>query len=80
MSAANSTQKLQQEIIMRAHIDFTGGHLRRVKTQDQVRRRAFWKGWREDLRRYCERCPDSIHYHRVGPPRHSFTKDDCRGP
>ena len=54
---------------MRAHTEFTGGHLGIRKTQDQVRRLAYWKGWRDDVHRYCERCSECTRYHI--PPRQS---------
>ena len=45
-------QGLRTEV-MRNHTGFTGGHLGTRKTQNQVRRRACWRGWREDVRRFC---------------------------
>ena len=56
---------------MRVHTGFTSGHLGVRKTQDQVQRRAYWRGWREYVRRYCERCPECARYHRGGPRRQS---------
>ena len=45
-------QGLRTEVMMRSHTGFTDGHLGTRKTQDQVRRRAYWQGWREDVRRF----------------------------
>ena len=64
----------RQEITMRAHTGFTGDH------QDQVQRRAYWRGWREDVLHYCERCSEYARYHRGGPPRHSIAENDRRSP
>ena len=56
---------------------YTGGHLLTRKTQNQMRRRAFWKDWREDVRRCCEICQKCICYRLLGE---FFTKDDCWDP
>ena len=51
---------------MRPHTEFTGEYLGTLKIQDQVWRRAYWIGWRDEVRRYCERCPECTRYHRRG--------------
>ena len=50
--------------IMQATLDLPVGISGREKTQDQIRRWAYWKGRRKDVRRYCERCPECIRDHR----------------
>ena len=52
-----------------AHTGSTGGHLGARKTQAQVERRAFWYGWKGDVARFCERCPECARYHRGAPKR-----------
>ena len=44
MVVVDSPQAQRQEVVMRAHTGFTGGHLGVRKTQDQVQRRAYWRG------------------------------------
>lgn len=36
---------------------------------EQVRRRGFWFGWREDVQRFCRQCINCISYHRGKLPR-----------
>ena len=43
---------LRQDYINRAHSGMCGGHLGLRRTLDQVQRRAFWLGWRSDVRRF----------------------------
>ena len=38
-------------------------------------RRAFWKGWRADVHRFCRRFPECCSYRRGGPPRQSALQD-----
>ena len=59
----------RQEFIRLAHEGVTGGHLGRRRTQDQVRRRAYWPGWSEDVRRFLRCCQPCAGYHRGAPPR-----------
>ena len=47
---------LQAELIREAHAGFTGGHLGRRQTTEQVRRRAYWVGWSADVRRSVQSC------------------------
>jgi predicted aspartyl protease len=63
-------QALRSELIRQAHIGMTGGHMGPAKTQDQVQRRAYWCGWRQDVKRFCRRCVPCCRYHRGLPPRH----------
>jgi len=41
-----------------------GGHLGVKRTMDQVRRRAFWIGWRRDVETFCRRCTNCCTYFR----------------
>ena len=66
---------MRQELIRHAHTGYTGGHLGVRKTQNQVQRRAFWKGWIADVYRFCRRCPECCSYRRGGPPRQSALQD-----
>ena len=50
-------------------------HLGVRKTQNQVQRRAFWKGWRADVYQFCRRCHECCTYRRGGPPRQSALQD-----
>jgi transposase InsO family protein len=47
----------------------TGGHLALRKTLDQVSRRAYWKGYRRDVERFCRMCSKCAKNHRGPPPR-----------
>ena len=66
---------LQLEFIKRAHTGFTGWHLGIRKTQNQIQRRAFWKGWRADIYRFGRSCPECCRYRRGGQPRQSALQD-----
>jgi hypothetical protein len=44
-------QNLRDELVRLAHEGITGGHLGLSKIQDQVQWRAYWCGWREQVRR-----------------------------
>jgi len=39
-----------------AHTGMTGGHLGRSKTEEQVRRRAYWPGWRTQVATQLKQC------------------------
>ena len=60
---------LRQDYIRMAHTGITGGHLGVRRTLDQVQRRAFWRGWRGDVRRYVQRCSNCNGYFRGHLPR-----------
>ena len=47
----------------------TGGHLGVRRTLAQVQRRAFWPGWRNDVRTFCRRCASCQTYRRGKLPR-----------
>jgi len=60
---------LKEDIIRSCHTGMAGGHLGVRKTLDQVRRRAFWIGWRREVERHCRRCIQCNCYHRGKLPR-----------
>ena len=47
----------------------TGGHLGIKRTLDQVHRRAYWRGWRRDVRQFCRQCNECNSYFRGTLPR-----------
>ena len=63
----------REEVMRRAHCE-AAGHLGVRKTLEQVRRRAFWKGWRGDVEQYCRLCERCSRYHR-GAPRQGRRQD-----
>jgi len=44
---------MRQDFMRRAHTGMTGGHYGSQRTQDQVQRRGYWYGWRNDVKRFC---------------------------
>jgi len=52
------------KFIKMAHEGLTGGHLGRRRTEDQVRRRAYWPGWTKDVSQYLRTCSPCAQYHR----------------
>ena len=60
---------LRQSVLEQCHTGMCGGHLGIRKTMEQVRRRAFWFGWRNDVRKFCRRCINCRSYHRGKLPR-----------
>ena len=61
-------QSLRKELLQMVHVD-AAGHLGVRKTQDQVRRRAYWTAWRTDTELYCKCCVACNQYHRGAVPR-----------
>ena len=59
----------RQDFIRKAHTGMCGGHLGIRRTMDQVQRRAYWDGWRRDVRRFCRQCPNCNGYFRGQLPR-----------
>ena len=60
---------LKEDYMKRAHTGVCGGHMGLRRTLDQVQRRAFWIGWRRDVRRYCRKCPNCNSYFRGRLPK-----------
>ena len=55
---------LQENFLSKAHTGATGGHNRIKKTLEQVKRRGYWPGWRQDCVNFCHRCDRCAQYHR----------------
>ena len=47
---------MRKDFLLKVHACMNGGHLGIRRTLDQVRRRAFWPGWRGDVRSHCKQC------------------------
>ena len=60
---------LRQDFMLRTHTGMCGGHLGLRRTLDQIQRRAFWRGWRRDVQRFCRQCPNCSSYFRGQLPR-----------
>ena len=61
--------ELQKDVMRRSHTHMCAGHLGFRKTADQVQRRAYWVGWRRDVKRFCRQCDDCNRYHRGRLPK-----------
>ena len=61
---------LRKDLIDFIHSGLTGSHVGIGKTMSQLARRAWWCGWRGDVRRHLRRCPPCSRYHRGALPRH----------
>ena len=59
----------REQCIMLAHTGMTGGHLGRSKTEEQVKRRAYWPGWRSQVASTLKKCDSCAQYHRGKAPR-----------
>ena len=59
----------RRDFIAKAHYGMTGGHFGIRRTMLQVQRRAFWPGWRADVRCFCQQCQRCQTYHRGQLPR-----------
>ena len=60
---------LRQDFLNRSHSGMCGGHLGVRRTTDQIQRRAYWLGWRRDIRRFCRQCSTCNGYFRGQLPR-----------
>ena len=59
----------RNDFLTRTHGGMGGGHLGIRRTLDQVRRRAFWKSWRQDVRTFCLACDACASHHRGVLPK-----------
>jgi len=59
----------REQCIMLAHTGMTGGHLGHSKTEEQVKRRAYWPGWRSQVASTLKKCDSCAQYHRGKTPR-----------
>jgi len=57
------------DLITKVHSGVTGGHLGRRKTEEQVRRRAYWPRWKVQVDDELKRCAQCASYHRGKAPR-----------
>ena len=60
---------LRKAFVKQVHGGITGGHLGRDKTEEQVVRRAYWPGWKQDVAKALRECAQCTQYHRGLPPR-----------
>ena len=60
---------LRKAFVKQVHGGITGGHLGRDKTEEQVVRRAYWPGWKQDVAQALRECAQCTQYHRGLPPR-----------
>ena len=56
-------------LVQLAHEGMTGGHLGLKRTLVQVKRRAYWPGWRQDTKLQLQRCLPCARYLRGKPAR-----------
>jgi len=61
------------------HTGLTGSHVGMGKMMNQLFRRAWWPGWRADLRRYYRRCPQCSRYHHGALPRQGLLQSNRVG-
>ena len=59
----------RSQMISMVHTGMTGGHLGRSKTEEQLRRRAYWPSWRADVALELKQCTECVRYHRGRAPR-----------
>lgn len=62
-------------IINLCHEGITGGHLGIRRTSAQVQRRAYWPGWREDVKLQLLRCIPCARYLRGKPPHQGYLQN-----
>jgi len=60
---------MRKDFLAKTHAGMNGGHLGIRRTLDQVRRRAFWQGWRRDTQIHCRQCANCNSYFRGKLPR-----------
>ena len=49
---------LQKDILHHLHSGAVGGHLGEDKTLNRLRERFYWPGHTEDVRKWCQQCPE----------------------
>jgi transposase InsO family protein len=62
-------QSIRRELMKRSHEGVTGGHMGMRRTLHQLQLRAYWPGWQDDVRKYCQRCDTCATYHRGAPKK-----------
>ena len=64
-----------KDVLRQSHI----GHFGIRKTQDQVKRKYYWPSWKEDTKRFCERCLECNTYCRGKPKKQGPLKPVLAG-
>jgi len=67
------------EFVKIVHSGMTGGHLGRHKTEEQVRQRAYWPGWKRQVETELKRCQQCAQYHRGRGPKQTPLTPFCSG-
>ena len=62
----------RKEMLELTHASFAGGHFGIRKSIAQLQRRAYWPGWKNDVRRFCQRCDRCARYRREKLPRQGY--------
>lgn len=70
---------LRQQVIEFTHTSCGRGHFGIRKSLLQLRQRAYWPSWKEDVRRYCQRCDPCARYRREKPPRQGLMQKPVVG-
>ena len=70
---------LREELIKCVHEGLTGSHIGLARTTQQLSRRAWWRGWRADVRRFYKRCSRCNRYFRGKLPRRGPLQPTCVG-
>jgi transposase InsO family protein/predicted aspartyl protease len=70
---------LRNDFVGLVHHCMTGGHLGRLKTEDQVSRRAYWPSWTSDVRLFLKCCERCARFHRGKPPKQTRLKPFLSG-
>lgn len=58
----------RKQLIRLAHVGMTGGHLGVRRTSKNLQRRAYWPGWRGQVRTFLRQCSACSRYLRGVPP------------
>ena len=72
-------RQLRSDFVKEVHQGITGGHLGRSKTEEQVKRRAFWPNWRQDVAIEVKKCAECQRYHRGKAPKQTPLRPYCAG-
>jgi len=67
------------EFVKIVHSGMTGGHLGRHMTEEQVRQRAYWPGWKRQVEMELKRCQQCAQYHRGRGPKQTLLTPFCSG-
>jgi hypothetical protein len=56
--------ELRASLLLQLHAGNTAGHFGISKTQERVKRSAYWRGWMKDVALFCRRCDLCCRYRR----------------